>query len=127
MSTLTADQLLALQVWQTLQGRRWKENLRWAWETGNYDVANVGVASALQQLRNEYGPRWLIAYRPGDKQVGWLKPRHFEVAGANYHWVHGWCIAHEDGTDMIQPYCRTKTEARQLARDLNITLIEDPK
>ena len=121
---LTHHQLAALAEFQRRNGRGWKYKLRFCWESGLWAAA--AQMAPLQQLRNQLGPVWLNAYKTGDEQVGWLHPAMYEAPnGAEYGWRRGWKIAWPDGRDMIQPYCRTKTEARELARSLKITLIED--
>lgn len=61
---LTVEQLAAIQTWATSHGRTWKAALRHAWETGDY-VHTEGFANsaALQQIRNTFGPSWLISFR----------------------------------------------------------------
>lgn len=126
---LTPEQLEALQAWRSVYGRGWKAEVRLAWETGDYHQSRH--ASALQQLRNELGPRWLIAYSPGDTRAGWLQPTKVEIgAGAralNFRWVSAWKIVDAEGIDMFQPYSRTKSEARCFCQNNGITLIEELK
>lgn len=55
----TAEQWAALQRFSTAYGRTWKQTLRDAWMDGNYPC-NEDDASLLQQLRNQFGPRWLM-------------------------------------------------------------------
>lgn len=62
-SKLTRDQYQALSDWETKYGRTWKSKLRNAWITGNYD-AFTG-SNYLQQMRNSYGPSWLVGFRFG--------------------------------------------------------------
>lgn len=58
-------------------------------------------------------------------RVGYLERTLMEVpAGGSYRWVNGWKIADANGVDMVQPYMRTKTEARSVAKDLGIELRE---
>ena len=62
--TLTADQLAALRTFAAANGRRWKSALRDCWASGNYNryPGTVG-APMLQQVRNTFGPSWLVAFR----------------------------------------------------------------
>lgn len=124
---LTDGQLAILARIERTFKKQWRMRINFIWRTAMYPGGySLDEKAALQQLRNHLGPAWLKAYRPGDEQVGWLAAARYEVPyGGGYRWVNGWRIAHADGKDMIQPYVRTKTEARQLARDLKITLIED--
>jgi hypothetical protein len=58
---LTAEQLAALKAWATLHGRNWKTPLRDAWMNGIYD--DFEGSNYLQQIRNTFGPSWLIRFR----------------------------------------------------------------
>lgn len=58
--TLDADQLTALELFAERHGRCWKERLRYCWETGNWG-GTVRVAE-LQQVRNTFGPSWLVRF-----------------------------------------------------------------
>jgi hypothetical protein len=58
---LTAEQLTAIQRWAEQHGRTWKATLRKAWITGDYDTFED--SNYLQQIRNTFGPSWLIAFR----------------------------------------------------------------
>jgi hypothetical protein len=60
----TANQITALSLFATLNGRRWKECLRTAWCTGDYARFGCsGLSGYLQQVRNQFGPSWLIRYK----------------------------------------------------------------
>lgn len=59
--TLTENQINAIQQWATRNGRCWKSELRQAWMTGNYYEADD--SASLQQLRNTFGPAWLVRFR----------------------------------------------------------------
>lgn len=61
---LTRAQACALSLFATLNGRRWKECLRTAWCTGDYARFGCsGLSGLLQQVRNQFGPSWLIRYK----------------------------------------------------------------
>lgn len=60
-SMLTGDQMYAIQHWAHNNGRNWKQTLRFAWESGDYGTFTH--ASELQQIRNQYGPSWLVSFR----------------------------------------------------------------
>lgn len=58
---LTTEQLTAIRDFARVHGRNWKSILRTAWMTGDYygrDDANF-----LQQIRNTFGPSWLVNFR----------------------------------------------------------------
>ena len=120
----TPEQLAALDMFRSFHGRRWKAVLRDGWEHGIPPDTICG--GLLQQLRNEFGPAWLIAYRPGDTKVGYLKPDFLaERCRARRAIINAWRIVGRDGVDLVQPWPNSKNEARTLCRDLHITLIED--
>lgn len=61
---LTTDQLNALRTFANANGRTWKANLRQAWMTGRYDdYAGVERSDLLQQIRNQFGPSWLVKFK----------------------------------------------------------------
>jgi hypothetical protein len=60
-NTPNTDQMMALSEWARIHGRLWKTALRHAWMTGDYD--GFDAANFLQQVRNEFGPSWLISFR----------------------------------------------------------------
>jgi hypothetical protein len=46
-------------------GRNYKRSIRIAWENGNYSAECLGAwSSQLQQIRNSFGPSWLVRARP---------------------------------------------------------------
>lgn len=119
MGQLTPDQLVALDNFRTEQGRSWKAELRLCWETGCYP--NQHVAGYLQQLRNEFGPRWLIAYRVGDVRVGEL----VRLAIARINIARTWFVSgYTINVSGVVYRCGTKTQARAYARAHGITLLE---
>ncbi len=57
----TPEQLAALRQFARLEGRTWKSALRESWMNGVYR-SDVDSAS-LQQVRNAFGPSWLVRFR----------------------------------------------------------------
>lgn len=53
---LTPEQLEALTAYAAEHGRTWKDSLRTDW----YYARRPG---ALQQIRNEFGPTWLMTFK----------------------------------------------------------------
>lgn len=49
------DQAAALKAYAKVHGARWKHQLLLAWENGD-------CTGALQQVRNEFGPSWLLRW-----------------------------------------------------------------
>jgi hypothetical protein len=56
----TSEQLQAILDWAKLYGRNWKAPLRQAWYDGNYH--NFLGSHLLQQVRNTFGPSWLVRF-----------------------------------------------------------------
>ena len=60
---LTADQLAALRTFADANGRNWKSKLNLAWYHGRYsDYNGADDACSLQQVRNSFGPSWLVKF-----------------------------------------------------------------
>ena len=59
--TPTNEQLDALGNFAANEGRTWKAALRHAWETGDYPTGSD--SASLQQVRNAFGPGWLIGFK----------------------------------------------------------------
>ncbi len=58
---LTIEQVEAIHAYAKANGRAWKSALRADWESGGY--VDQDLAPYLQQVRNNFGPRWLQRYR----------------------------------------------------------------
>ena len=54
--TPTPDQMTALQAYAAEHGHTWKSQL-------NDDWMNGRASGPLQQVRNQFGPSWLIRFR----------------------------------------------------------------
>jgi hypothetical protein len=58
-------------------------------------------------------------------KTGYLKKDRQERFNMKRAWfVNAWRIVDAQGVDMVQPWCNTKTDARRVAKQLNINLIE---
>lgn len=57
----TAEQLNALAHYAAAHGRTWKSQLNHAWMTGDYWSSDQ--SNYLQQVRNEFGPSWLVRFK----------------------------------------------------------------
>jgi hypothetical protein len=65
---LTQEQLAALISFAKDNGRNWKTELRHSWMTCNYTGRDDG--HLLQQIRNRFGPTWLVNFRlPKSKEA----------------------------------------------------------
>jgi len=61
MKMLSAEQLEALRTFANANGAQWKSKLNAAWSTGRYrDYAGTAEYGCLQQVRNTFGPSWLV-------------------------------------------------------------------
>jgi hypothetical protein len=62
---LTTEQLEAITKFAAVHGRSWKSELRRRWEGGSYFYGVLGGAdpAALQQIRNDFGPSWLVRFK----------------------------------------------------------------
>ena len=59
----SSEQLLALRVFAVANGVRWKSKLNIAWATGRYrDYPGTDAYWCLQQVRNAFGPSWLVKF-----------------------------------------------------------------
>jgi hypothetical protein len=52
---LTAEQLAALRSYADEHGRTWKAQLNYEWMSGT-------ASGPLQQIRNAFGPSWLVRF-----------------------------------------------------------------
>jgi hypothetical protein len=61
----TQEQLAALTRFATKYGRTWKSKLGDVWMDGNYHGTMFSGSDAyhLQQIRNQFGPSWLVNFR----------------------------------------------------------------
>lgn len=62
----TMEQMEALRAFASTHGRNWKSVLRDSWMSGIYPT-DCDSAS-LQQVRNAFGPSWLVRFRLPDPQ-----------------------------------------------------------
>lgn len=60
----TFDQIDALYMFARANGRCWKSALAVLWQNGAYNNAVLGGAdpALLQQVRNSFGPSWLVKF-----------------------------------------------------------------
>lgn len=61
--TPTTEQIDALVIFATANGRSWKAHLRHCWEAGCYSqYPGTQRQDLLQQIRNQFGPTWLTSF-----------------------------------------------------------------
>jgi hypothetical protein len=59
----TTEQIQALVAFARANGRTWKSKLNHAWMTGLYDdYPATDRCDLLQQVRNSFGPSWLVRF-----------------------------------------------------------------
>lgn len=58
---LNAEQMKAIQDFAAANGRNWKSVLRECWMTVQYP--RDCDSASLQQIRNSFGPTWLVNFR----------------------------------------------------------------
>ena len=60
---LQPEQLAALRTFANANGAQWKSKLNAAWSTGRYrDYPGTPAYGYLQQVRNVFGPSWLVKF-----------------------------------------------------------------
>lgn len=65
MKTLTEQEALeTLAQVKAVLGRNYKSAIRQAWFDGRYDSTLGDWSSQLQNIRNQFGPSWLVDARP---------------------------------------------------------------
>ncbi len=62
MDKPTPEQIAALKQFAKENGRYWKSALRESWMNGIY--CTQADTAALQQVRNSFGPSWLVRFNP---------------------------------------------------------------
>lgn len=60
---LTQEQAQVLKDFARYYGRNWKGHLHSLWASGRDERHKDGAI--LRQIRNEFGPEWLIKYKEG--------------------------------------------------------------
>jgi len=65
-ATLTTDQRDALKLFSEKNGQAWKDKLNLAWSSGSYKGLDGSQSALLQQVRNQFGPEWLVKLKTDD-------------------------------------------------------------
>lgn len=127
MTTLTLQQLNALNRYALKHGRTWRSKLQHAWRTDG-GLRLEPEAALLQQLRNQGGPELIKTYEPKATdwtRLGFLKEDRQERYNLKRGWfVKAWRIVSEEIQDLVQPWSNSKSEAHATARNLSIYLVE---
>lgn len=122
---MNVEQINALNRFALSYRGAWKERLRKSWHSGEYPLRTPPADRALlQQLRNDDGPLILPRFKArerGYRGVALLKRGHMERFNMKRSWfVTVWRLVDEADTDMVQPWCASKTEAREAADTLGL-------
>jgi len=72
-STLTVEQLAALRTFAQDNGRNWKRELNHAWSTGDWSHDYADNSGLLQQVRNTFGPSWLVKFSFNNSKTHGMK------------------------------------------------------
>lgn len=60
---MTEQQMHAINKVQEVYGRQWKSKLLANWMKSSYPSTLSDISADLQQIRNEFGPRWLNKFK----------------------------------------------------------------
>lgn len=72
--TLSIDQLNALRAFADANGRTLKSKLNEVWSTGRYGTyQGTTDEGCLQQVRNTFGPSWLVKFKLGNSATHSVK------------------------------------------------------
>jgi hypothetical protein len=112
----TAEQLAAIEAWAKMYGRAWKAALRAAWASGDYQ--GFDGAPLLQQLRNTFGPSWLVSFRlPVDApapvepaRVAWMESILSNDESSTDYELGLFFIAHAVPQETAQEYIAHRTD-----------------
>lgn len=130
---LKAKHIKALNRFALQYGCTWKRRLRAAWAEEKCFPARTtpGDARLLTELQSLMREDDVMAFKPsptGYKDIAFLTKAHEERFNTKRAWLAtAWRLVTHKGTDMVQPWFRTKTDARELAAHLGIFLIEPAK
>lgn len=86
-------------------------------------------ATLLRELYSLGGKEVIESFKPVESaysKVAYLRKDHIEKFNQARAWfVNAWRLVDYRGADVIQPWASTKTEAREMARDANVYVIEE--
>lgn len=125
---MNIDQINALNRFALIHARGWKHKLHTCWLNASYPSTVPDADKALlQQLRNNGGAALLETFIPrkdGFKRVGYLLRDRMECFTLKQGWFeNAWRIVTEAGQDMVQPWDKRKSEAKETANELGIFLV----
>ena len=80
------EQLAAVLAFAKKEGRTWKSTLTNCWLKAGYP-GHQGYSHLLQQVRNQFGPRWLegITYADLERLAGQTAPQEDEAYACPLH------------------------------------------
>ncbi|GBG14473.1 acetylglutamate kinase [Novimethylophilus kurashikiensis] len=125
---LNIEQINAVNVFANRHGRKWRLALHTYWSTHKIPAGtSKEEAALLMQVRNQ-DANLLVTFKPslkGYEKVGKLvKGRHERYNLKRGWFVNAWRIVDEEDKDLVQPWTESKSDARALAKSLNIYLLE---
>ena len=125
---MNVDQINALNRFAKSNGRNWREPLLTGWHTGKaLPKTSAEDAALLQQLRNDSLPvvHHFKPVKAEFRHVAFLKEDIQERISVQRSWrAKAWRIVDAAGKDLFQPWCASRTEARQLAANFAVFLVE---
>lgn len=120
----------ALNRFALAYGHTWKKRLLtyWAEEKELPARTTPRDAKLLMELRSFLSEDTVKSFKPleeGYRDVAILKKDRQERFNIHRGWfVNAWRLVNHKGRDMIQPWMRSKSEAREAAAEQRIYLIE---
>lgn len=120
----------ALNRFALAYGHTWKKRLLTYWAEENELPARTTPRDAklLMELRSFLSEDTVKSFKPleeGYRDVAILKKDRQERFNIHRAWfVNAWRLVNHNGKDLIQPWMRSKSEAREVAAEQRIYLIE---
>ncbi len=120
----------ALNRFALAYGHTWKKRLLsyWAEEKELPARTTPRDAKLLLELRSFLSEATVKSFKPiegGYREVAFLKKDRQERFNIHRAWfVNAWRLVNHKGKDMIQPWMTSKSEAREVAAETRLYLIE---
>ncbi|MEX3984022.1 hypothetical protein AB4Y45_34095 [Paraburkholderia sp. EG287A] len=93
---------------------------------GRTSERDVVLLRELHALTGEGIIETFVPVREGYTKLVYLRKDHIERYNDDRNWfVNAWRLVDQRGSDVLIPWVRTKTEAREKAKDANVYVIED--
>lgn len=127
---LTLKHINALNRFAQTYGPTWRQRLVCHWATGKAlpertSARDAALLGALKELLPADAIRTFKPVESGYANIAFLKKDRMERFNVKRGWfVNGWRLMNAKGSDLIQPWSRTKTEARDIAKSQAFYLVE---